>query len=86
MNCAVFPVAPSGGRACGLTHDLAGAGQPAQASEPNCDQHADGLNFAYNVHTVGGVDVRLLCPLTSLLGWVVGVCSPAARFDGGVAA
>lgn len=86
MNCAAFPVAPSGGRACGLTHDLAGAGQPAQASELTCDQHADGLHFAYNVHTVGGVDVRLLCPLTALLGWVVGVLFPAARFDGGVAA
>ena len=78
MNCAVFPVAYSGGRACGLTHDLAGAGQPAQA----LDLHADGLTFAYYVHTVGGVDVRLLCPLTSLLGWVVGVLIPAARFGG----
>lgn len=82
MNCAVFPLAYSGGRACGLTHDLAGAGQPAQAS----DLRADGRTFAYNAHTVGGVGVRLLCPLTSLLGRVVGVCSPAARFDRGVAA
>jgi len=81
MNCAVFPVAPSGGRAFGSTYDLAGAGQPAQASEFNCDQHADGLTFAHCVHTVGGVDVRLLCPLTSLLGRVVGVLFPAARFD-----
>lgn len=49
-------------------------------------EHADGLSFACYAHTVGGVGVRLLCPLTSLLGQVVGVCSPTARFDCGVAA
>ena len=86
MNCAAFPVAPSGGRACGLTHDLAGAGQPAQAPDLIDNQHADGLSFARYAHTVGGVGVRLLCPLSSRLGRVVGVCSPAARFDCGVAA
>lgn len=82
MNCAVFPVAYSGGRACGLTHGLAGAGQPAQAP----DLHADGPAIALNAHTVGGVGVRLLCPLTFLSGRVVGIGFPAARFDCGVAA
>jgi hypothetical protein len=80
MNCAVFPMASSGGGAFGLTCDLAGAGQPVQAP----DEHADGLNLAYGSHTVGGVGVRLLCPLTSLLGRVVGHL-PTARFDGGLA-
>jgi len=47
-------------------------------------EHADGRTFAYNAHTVGGVGVRLLCPLTSLLGRVVGICFPAARFRCGV--
>lgn len=78
MNCAAFPVAPSGGRACGLPHELAGAGQPKQASELICDQHADRFSTAYSAHTEGGVGVRLLCPLTSLLGRVVGgfPCGP----------
>ena len=81
MNCAVFPVAYSGGRAFGLTHGLAGAGQPAQALG-HFYEHTDGRVLAYLAHTVGGVGVRLLCPLTSLLGWVVGVLIPAARFGG----
>ncbi len=86
MNCAVFPLAHSGGGVHGLTYDLAGAGQPAQAPELIHTRHADGLSFACYAHTEGGVGVRLLCPLTSLLGRVVGVCSPAARFDCGVVA
>lgn len=82
MNCAAFPDTPPGGVCFGLSHDLAGAGQAVQAP----DQHADGLSFACYAHTAGGVGVRSLCPLTCLLGRVVGVCSPAARFDGGVVA
>lgn len=45
-------------------------------------EHADRRGILLHAHTVGGVGVRLLCPLTSLLGRVVGVCSPAARFAG----
>ena len=47
-------------------------------------KHADGAMTALEAHTVGGVGVRLLCPLTSLLGRVVGICFPAARFRCGV--
>jgi hypothetical protein len=78
-------VAYSGGRACGLFHGLAGAGQPAQAPEHIVDLHADGAEKALVIHTVGGVDVRNVCPLaTSLLGRVVGICFPATRFHCGV--
>lgn len=77
MNSVAFPTTPPGGVVFGLIQGLAGAGQRAQAP----DEHADRPLVGRVSHTVGGVGVRLLCPLTSLLGRVVGVCSPAARFD-----
>lgn len=68
MNCAVFTVAPSVGRVFGLPHN----------------QHADGLTFAYCSHTGGGVGVRRVCPLSSLLRWVAGIYFLAAHLIGGV--
>ncbi len=32
----------------------------------------------------GGAVARIECPLSSLLGWAVGICFPAARFASGV--
>ncbi len=82
MNCAVKPLVRPIGLVGGVQANPTGAGFTVQAPE----QHADGRTFASYAHTVGGVGVRLLCPLTSLLGRVAGVCSPATRFDGGVSA
>ena len=82
MNCAVKPLARGMRLAGGMQANPTGAGFTAQAP----GQHADGRFFASYAHTVGGVGVRLLCPLTSLLERVAGGCSPAARFDGGVPA
>jgi hypothetical protein len=81
MNCAVFSMASSGGRAFGLTCDLAGAGQPVQAP----GQHADGLNLAYGSHTLGGLGVWLLCPLPFALCRVLRFLLPAARIGSGAA-
>lgn len=77
MNCAVKPLARGMRLAGGIQANPTGAGFTAQAPA----QHADGCILASYAHTGGGVGVRLLCPLTSLLGRVAGGCSHVARFD-----
>lgn len=75
------PTTPPGGVCFGLSHDRAGAGQAVHAP----DLHAGGADPALEIHTEGGVDVRTVCPLTSLLELDCGsVCAPAVPFSCGV--
>jgi len=47
-------------------------------------QHAGRAGRPEDAHTEGGVGARIVCPLSSLLGRVVGIYLPAARLYGGV--
>lgn len=80
MICAALPTVPPmalTGLGMVLAGDLTGAGLAAHAP----DEHAGGVSRQpHMAHTVGGVGVRLLCPLSSLLGRVAGALVPAARF------
>jgi hypothetical protein len=79
MKC-IDPLTTLPGGVCFEVINRTGAGQVVHAPE----RHADRAVLPMKVHTVGGVGVRDVCPLTSLLGRVVGVFIPAIRFDGEV--
>ncbi len=49
-------------------------------------KHAGGRDLAFVAHTVGGVGVRKVCLLTSLLDWAVGSCLPPRPLFLGVVA